>query len=65
MMVIVAVAPMRVTMMPASGSEITEPTAIESSTRPRLPGSRASACLTWGMRAAQLANAKPEALKAT
>ena len=56
--------PSRCTMSPASGSAISEPAAIASSTRPSSAELRSRSSRTCGMRDAQLAKAKPEPMKA-
>ena len=53
------------TIRPASGSAISEPTAIASSTRPSSAELRCSPSRTCGIREAQLAKAKPQTMKAT
>ena len=51
-------------MNPDSGRAMTEPAAIASRTRPRAAGERPRWTRTWGMRDAQLAIPKPDAMKA-
>ena len=57
--------PNRATIGPASGSEMTDPAASESSTKPSCDGSRCKWVLTCGMRDAQLAKPNPAPAKAT
>ena len=59
MTVIVRAAPSLATTVPASGKATSEPAAMDSSSRPRLPGLSFRPSRTCGMRDAQLANAKP------
>ena len=59
MNVIVRAAPARATTVPASGSAISDPAAIDSSSSPRLPGLSSRPSRTCGMRDAQLAKMKP------
>jgi hypothetical protein len=56
--------PILVTTGPDSGSASSEPAAIASSTRPSAAESSSSRSRTCGIRAAQLANAKPEPMNA-
>ena len=60
---IVRAVPRRPTIRPDSGIEMTDPTAIARSTRPSVRGVSSSASRTWGIRDAQLANAKPLRMK--
>jgi hypothetical protein len=56
--------PKRVTIGPDSGSPMTEPAAIASSSSPSCEGSSPRRSLTCGIREAQLANPKPLAANA-
>ena len=56
--------PKRATNGPARGSEMTEPAAMASSTRPSSAEERPRRSRTWGISEAQLAKAKPVAMKA-
>jgi hypothetical protein len=57
--------PMRWITVPDRGRASTEPAATESSTRPSAAGSSSSRSRIWGIRAAQLAKAKPAPMNAT
>ena len=57
--------PSRPTIRPDSGIELTDPTAIASSTSPSDRGVSSSASRTCGIRDAQLAKAKPLRMNTT
>jgi hypothetical protein len=63
MSAIVRAVPSRPTTTPESGIELTDPTAMASSTRPSERGDSSSASRTCGIRDAQLANANPLRMK--
>ena len=56
--------PYRLTIRPDSGSAISEPAAMASSTSPSWEGSRLNRSRYWGIRDAQVAKANPVAMKA-
>jgi len=60
----VRASPSRVMTSPDSGVAIVEPAAMHSRTSPSTPGVTRRPSRTCGMRAAQLAKMKPEAMKA-
>ena len=64
-MVTVRASPMRTMTTPDSGMDTAEPMAMHSRIRPSTPGVTSSRVRTCGIRAAQLANANPEARKVT
>jgi hypothetical protein len=55
----------RLTMTPASNSAAIDPAAIVRSTSPSSAEDRCRPSRTWGIRAAQLAAAKPQPMNAT